>query len=183
MDCAEILSRVRASPAAAESEPDVPDRAPKEPFALPSLSQPLPPTLARSWAQQPYVNTGLTVVEIGAVAGCGMLSDGAVVAFHRAGATLDWRDPTQNKPISWDDPIVLLSGEGEVLSSFGSDVGFVIPHGVFVDHTDCIWVTDCGLHQVFKFVRPLTRPRHHQPRCFTRRVGWGGGRTERARCC
>ena len=121
MDCAEILSRVRASPAAAESEPGTPDRAPKEPFALPSLSQPLPPTLARSWAQQPYVNTGLTVVEIGAVAGCGMLSDGAVVAFHRAGATLDWRDPTQNKPISWDDPIVLLSGEGEVLSSFGSD--------------------------------------------------------------
>ena len=158
MDCAEILSRVRASPAAAGSEPDVPDRAPKEPFALPSLSQPLPPTLARSWAQQPYVNTGLTVVEIGAVAGCGMLSDGAVVAFHRAGATLDWRDPTQNKPISWDDPIVLLSGEGEVLSSFGSDVGFVIPHGVFVDHTDCIWVTDCGLHQVFKFVRPSPAP-------------------------
>ena len=176
MDCAEILSRVRASAAAAESEPDVPDRAPKEPFALPSLSQPLPPTLARSWAQQPYVNTGLTVVEIGAVAGCGMLSDGAVVAFHRAGATLDWRDPTQNKPISWDDPIVLLSGEGEVLSSFGSDVGFVIPHGVFVDHTDCIWVTDCGLHQVFKFVRPSPAPATSPAVSPERGVGWGQDR-------
>lgn len=42
---------------------------------------------------------------------------------------------------------------GKVLSSFGGDHGFVIPHGVFIDHTDSIWVTDCGLHQVFKFDR------------------------------
>jgi hypothetical protein len=79
-----------------------------------------------------------------------------VVAFHRAGAKLDWRDPTNNSPISWADPIALLSSDGEVLSSFGGDHGFVIPHGVFVDHTDCIWVTDCGLHQVFKFDREGT---------------------------
>ena len=45
---------------------------------------------------------------------------------------------------------------GEVVSSFGGDHGFVIPHGVFVDHEDCIWVTDCGLHQVFKFDREGT---------------------------
>eukprot|EP01043_Picozoa_sp_COSAG02_P056797 COSAG02_NODE_6791_length_3359_cov_5.152147_3_plen_97_part_00 len=45
---------------------------------------------------------------------------------------------------------------GKVLSSFGGDHGFVIPHGVFVDHTDSIWVTDCGLHQVFKFNRDGT---------------------------
>ena len=44
-------------------------------------------------------------------------------------------------------------GAGEVLSSFGGDHGFIIPHGVFVDNEDNIWVTDCGLHQVFKFDR------------------------------
>ena len=100
MDCAEILGRVRASPAAAESEPDVPDRAPKEPFALPSLSQPLPPTLARSWAQQPYVNTGLTVVEIGAVAGCGMLSDGCPRPITLArGASTFWPQKKVRIPV------------------------------------------------------------------------------------
>ena len=37
----------------------------------------------------------------------------AVVAFHRAGAELDWKDPTKNSPITWADPIVLLSTSGE----------------------------------------------------------------------
>ena len=55
-----------------------PDRSPARMFLLPS---PAPPAasgteLPRVWAQAPYVNTGLTTVEIGAVAGCGMLSDG-----------------------------------------------------------------------------------------------------------
>ena len=51
---------------------------------------------------------------------------------------------------------VVAPHTGKVISSFGGDHGFVIPHGVFVDHTDCIWVTDCGLHQVFKFDRKGT---------------------------
>ena len=38
--------------------------------------------LPRVWAQAPYVNTGLTTVEISAVAGCGMLSDGVGEIFH-----------------------------------------------------------------------------------------------------
>eukprot|EP01043_Picozoa_sp_COSAG02_P056796 COSAG02_NODE_6791_length_3359_cov_5.152147_2_plen_62_part_00 len=36
----------------------------------------------------------------------------AVVAFHRAGAELDWKDPTKNSPITWADPIILLSSSG-----------------------------------------------------------------------
>ena len=37
------------------------------------------------------------------------------------------------------------------------NAGFMSPHGVFVDQTsDSIWVTDCGLHQVFKFARDGT---------------------------
>ena len=55
-----------------------PDRSPARMFMFPA---PAPPAatgtaLPRVWAQAPYVNTGLTTVEIGAVAGCGMLSDG-----------------------------------------------------------------------------------------------------------
>lgn len=55
----------------------VSDRAPKRMFQLPALSPPsTSEALPRVWAQAPFVNTGLTTVEIGAVAGCGMLSDG-----------------------------------------------------------------------------------------------------------
>ena len=27
---------------------------------------------------------------------------------------------------------------------------FYLPHGLTVDHEDCLWVTDVGAHQVFK---------------------------------
>lgn len=39
---------------------------------------------------------------------------------------------------------------GEVLDSWGDSL-FIMPHGLTVDHQDNIWVTDCGLHQIFKF--------------------------------
>eukprot|EP01052_Picozoa_sp_SAG31_P051933 SAG31_NODE_12573_length_931_cov_2.223558_2_plen_127_part_00 len=86
-----------------------------------------------------------------------MLSDGVVVGFHRAEKVLDWKNPANNTPIEDSDPIVLIDpNSGHVLSAFGKHVGFVIPHGVFVDRLDNIWVTDCGLHQVFKFSRDGT---------------------------
>lgn len=53
--------------------------------------------------------------------------------------------------------MLLSSADGTILSSFGSEIGFKSPHGVFVDQSDdAIWVTDCGLHQVFKFARDGT---------------------------
>ena len=79
----------------------------------------LPDIVLQSWQQQPSINTGLQTVEIGAIAGCGMLSDGVIVAFQRAGV-----DFTNTRPIFHTDPIVLLSSaDGAVLSSFGSEVG------------------------------------------------------------
>ena len=39
---------------------------------------------------------------------------------------------------------------GEVLSSWGSGK-FLMPHGLTVDLSGNIWVTDCGLHQAIKF--------------------------------
>jgi|EP01047_Picozoa_sp_COSAG01_P071007 hypothetical protein len=87
-------------------------RAPRAPFFPASrrlhaaLTQEhlLPELVLRSWQQQPSVNTGLSAVDIGAIAGCGMLSDGVIVAFQRAGV-----DFSNTKPIEWADPIVLPS--------------------------------------------------------------------------
>jgi DNA-binding beta-propeller fold protein YncE len=39
---------------------------------------------------------------------------------------------------------------GKILSSWGGNV-FVMPHGLTVDKDNNVWVTDVGLHQVFKF--------------------------------
>jgi peptidylamidoglycolate lyase len=39
---------------------------------------------------------------------------------------------------------------GQILNSWGADQ-FIMPHGLNVDQNNNIWVTDVGLHQVFKF--------------------------------
>lgn len=62
----------------------------------------------------------------------------------------------------WDaepfDPSVILAptvlgfdGQtGELLSAWGEN-RFVMPHGLTIDHEDNVWLTDVGLHQVYKF--------------------------------
>ena len=39
---------------------------------------------------------------------------------------------------------------GKVLNSWGSHL-FIMPHGLTVDKDNNVWVTDVGLHQIFKF--------------------------------
>lgn len=39
---------------------------------------------------------------------------------------------------------------GKVLDSWGANT-FLVPHGLRVDEHDNVWLTDVGLHQVFKF--------------------------------
>ncbi len=41
-------------------------------------------------------------------------------------------------------------GSGQLLNSWGADL-FIMPHGLTVDNNNNVWVTDVGLHQVFKF--------------------------------
>ena len=157
------------------------------------LSPKMPPAAVLPLTPTPADPLHRILADGAQVAGCGVLSDGAVVAFHRAGRILDWRNPARSPPpicsvvrpsllcafhcaslyilllgvklalspqqanntgIADTNPIVLIdAASGTISSSFGRDVGFIIPHGVFVDHSDSIWVTDCGLHQVFKFSR------------------------------
>jgi peptidylamidoglycolate lyase len=48
--------------------------------------------------------------------------------------------------------LVLDAETGDLLGSWGADM-FVMPHGLTIDHEDNLWLTDVGLHQVFKFDR------------------------------
>lgn len=47
--------------------------------------------------------------------------------------------------------IVLFDGHsGKILNSWGDNI-FIMPHGLTVDKNNNVWVTDVGLHQIFKF--------------------------------
>jgi peptidylamidoglycolate lyase len=46
--------------------------------------------------------------------------------------------------------LVLDSESGEVIEQWGAEI-FVMPHGLTLDNEDNLWLTDVGLHQVFKF--------------------------------
>ena len=75
----------------------IPDRAPKRMFMLDQPADAASDSLPRVWAQAPFVNTGLTTIEIGMNAGVGMLSTGEVVSFHRAGQAMG----PSAVPITW----------------------------------------------------------------------------------
>jgi peptidylamidoglycolate lyase len=85
---------------------------------------------------------------LGAVAGVGVDSKGVVWVFQRGGR--QWTEPMPTEPINAPTVIAFDGDTGRVLSSWG-DRRFIMPHGLSVDAQDNIWLTDVGLHQVFKF--------------------------------
>lgn len=87
---------------------------------------------------------------LGSPTGLGLDSKGNIIAFHRSGRA--WINmPISHLPLIKENTIsVIGSKTGKILNSWGSNL-FIMPHGLEVDNEDNIWVTDCGLHQVFKF--------------------------------
>lgn len=87
---------------------------------------------------------------LGTPAGLGLNSKGNIIVFHRSGRVWE-TNPISNLPVIKENTISEIDSEsGEILNSWGKGL-FVMPHGLEVDNQDNIWVTDCGLHQVFKF--------------------------------
>lgn len=85
---------------------------------------------------------------LGLCSGIGVDTKNRVFVFHRSGR--QWTTPFPGEPI--EKPTVsVLSGEtGELLFAWGARQ-FVMPHGLNVDHEGNLWLTDVGLHQIFKF--------------------------------
>ena len=122
--------------------------------------------LAADWPKLPED------LEFGQAAGLGIDSRDVVYVFHRGERS--WR--TEPALVAWaralwaglwedlfagggtretiaqDTILALDPATGELLASFGAG-RFRIPHGLTLDGDDNIWVTDVGLHQVFKFSR------------------------------
>ncbi len=87
---------------------------------------------------------------LGSPTGLGIDTNGNIIVFHRSGRTWDSM-PISHLPLITKNTISTISAKtGKVLKSWGKNL-FIMPHGLEVDNQNNIWVTDCGLHQVFKF--------------------------------
>lgn len=86
--------------------------------------------------------------EMGNATGLGITNNQNIVVFHRGSRS--WKDPMYTDKIMENTISVFDSKTGALLKSWGSGL-FIMPHGLEIDRDDNIWVTDVGLHQVFKF--------------------------------
>ena len=118
--------------------------------------------LVETW---PNLPAGL---ELGQAAGLGVDSQDVVYVFHRGSRSWAGNPSLADRatalmarlfgggprldPIAQDTVLAIDPETGSLLASFGAE-RFMIPHGLTIDGADNIWVTDVGLHQVFKFSR------------------------------
>ena len=83
---------------------------------------------------------------LGQVSGVAVDSHNHVFAFHRGDHSVNRTPDLISEPT-----VMCFDGEtGKLVASWGADM-FVVPHGLRVDRDDNVWITDVGLHQVFKF--------------------------------
>ncbi len=95
------------------------------------------------WPQLPE---GMT---IGQVAGVDVDGQGRVFIFRRADKV--WDSAVVDPDVIAAPTVLVLDGaSGQLLAAWGEN-RFVMPHGLTVDHEGYIWLTDVGLHQIFKF--------------------------------
>ena len=86
-------------------------------------------------------------VQMGEAAGVAVDTRGHVFVFHRPGRGFD---PAATETLK--DPAVLeIDGDtGRLIRAWGANT-FLVPHGITIDRADNVFLTDVGLHQVFKF--------------------------------
>jgi peptidylamidoglycolate lyase len=87
--------------------------------------------------------------QLGNPTGLGIDTEQNLIVFHRAGRTWSWFGMPEEL-IDDKTLLILDKDSGKILDSWGEDL-FIMPHGLSVDRNNNIWVTDVGLHQVFKF--------------------------------
>jgi len=100
--------------------------------------------LVRNWPQLP------DNFLLGNPTGIGIDTNQNLVVFHRASREWPFIMPMPTSIIKENTILVLNKETGRIINSWGSG-RFVMPHGLTVDRRNNIWLTDVGLHQVFKF--------------------------------
>lgn len=73
-----------------------------------------------------------------------------IVVFHRADREWALLEAMPDSPIKSKTILIIDKDSGKLITSWGDNL-FMMPHGLTVDNENNIWITDCGLHQVFKF--------------------------------
>ncbi len=86
---------------------------------------------------------------LGNPTGLGINSQNNLVVFHRADRTWPLLGAMPESSIK-ANTVLFIDRKGRLINSWGAN-RFIMPHGLTVDHQDNIWLTDVGLHQVFKF--------------------------------
>lgn len=97
--------------------------------------------VVHSWPQMPEGRI------LGQTTGVDVDSRNRVYVFHRAARSWS-EDPAL--PLISGTTIEVFNANGRHLRSWGANT-FVMPHGLTIDLQDNVWLTDVGLHQVFKF--------------------------------
>jgi peptidylamidoglycolate lyase len=86
-------------------------------------------------------------IEMGEAAGVAVGASGHVFVFHRPGRGFD---TSAIEPLEQDAVLEIDDDTGQLIRSWGAN-RFLVPHGITVDHDNNVFLTDVGLHQVFKF--------------------------------
>lgn len=89
-------------------------------------------------------------LKLGNPTGIGVDTNQNIVVFHRAERGWDLFGSLPEKPIQGKTILIINKDNGKLINSWGDNL-FIMPHGLKVDADNNIWVTDVGLHQVFKF--------------------------------
>ena len=97
--------------------------------------------VVHGWPQLPEGET------LGQATGVGVDPKGNIWVFHRAGRV--WQEPFPSEPIPGTTVWSFDSRTGALLKSWGAG-RFIMPHGLTIDREGNVWLTDAGLHQVFK---------------------------------
>jgi peptidylamidoglycolate lyase len=88
-----------------------------------------------------------TSVQLGEAAGVAVDTHGHVFVFHRPGRGFD---TSATEPLKEAAVLVIDPNTGQLIRSWGANV-FLVPHGITIDGANNVFLTDVGLHQVFKF--------------------------------
>jgi peptidylamidoglycolate lyase len=86
-------------------------------------------------------------MQMGEAAGVAVDPDGHVFVFHRPGRGFD----TSATDVLGEPAVLEIDADtGRLIASWGAGT-FLVPHGISVDAEGHVFLTDVGLHQVFKF--------------------------------
>lgn len=117
------------------------------------VARPLLPDASSGWQDAGLWPQPAVARSLGQATGVDVDRAGRVYVFHRADRK--WIEPFPAESIG-RDTVAVLDPAGRLLASWGKGL-FIMPHGLSLDRSGNVWVTDVGAHQVRQF-SPDGRP-------------------------